>query len=344
MDQPQQTTSVWRRTEVKSPIMDAPVPVICATDVPYVPDGHRFQTFDLYLPETEATLALVGAPVDSLTEVGSPSQLPGCLVHIHGGAWRDPQLTARSIEPTVAHAFVAPGPIVSIVSINYTISPFPTHPTDPYDPSDADHGDPAREAVHPRHLEDVLHALARLHALGVDDGSFLLSGHSCGACLAFQAVLAPSSHYGLGEVANVPTPAAALGFNGLYDLPALVDGLDATHAHVRDEYDGLLSIAFGPNRLQWESASPALIDPAVIAKRLADGKVSPLVVLDQSEQDQLVPMNQRDRLATKLAQVKGLRTVVGHRCHGHHADAWQRGDMIWLGVQDALALLARGQP
>jgi len=342
MDRPQQAAAAWRRGEVQSPVMAGLVPVVCAIDLPYVPGGHRFQTLDLYLPQTPETLGLVGRPVEHLPGLSTGPALPGCLVHVHGGAWRDLQLTARSIEPTVAHAFAALGPIVVIAAINYTISPFPEHPAHPYDPSTAHRRDPAREAVHPRHLDDVFHALAHLRELGVGDGAFLLSGHSCGACLAFQSMLAPASHYELAGAPVVPTAAAVLGFNGLYDLPALVDGLDASHAHLRDEYHGLLSIAFGPDRQRWESASPALIDPAMIAARVRQAKAPPLILLDQSAQDQLVPMNQRDRFAARLAQVEGLRTVIGHRCSGDHADAWQRGDMIWRGVEDALARLAEG--
>lgn len=125
--------------------------------------------------------------------------------------------------------------------MNYTVSPFPTHPSLPYDAVKEDHSDLAREAVHPDHVRDVLRGLALLRSFGLTDQSYILSGHSCGACLSLQAVLQHPRRYGLEDVDEVPGPAALLGLNGLYDLPALVDGLGASHEHLRGEYETLLS-------------------------------------------------------------------------------------------------------
>jgi kynurenine formamidase len=94
----------------------------------------------------------------------------------------------------------------------------------------------------------VLRGLALLRTLGMEAGSYLLSGHSCGACLAFEAVLQSPQHYGLADVADAPCPAALLGVNGLYDLPALVDNLGAAHEHLRAGYLSMLTNAFGPDR------------------------------------------------------------------------------------------------
>ncbi|GAA2287217.1 hypothetical protein GCM10010145_67660 [Streptomyces ruber] len=57
-------------------------------------------------------------------------------------------------------------------------------------------------------------------------------------------------------------PAALLGLNGLYDLPApaTADGLGASHAHLRDDYEKLLSGAFGTDEEAWPGASPAGFD------------------------------------------------------------------------------------
>ena len=102
-------------------------------------------------------------------------------------------------------------------------------------------------------------------SLGLASGSYILSGHSCGACLAFQPVLQPPRHYGLGYLPEPPGPAALLGLNGLYDLPALAaaDGLGASHAHPRDDYEKFLSRAFGTDKDAWPDASPASFDPAM---------------------------------------------------------------------------------
>jgi len=126
----------------------------------------------------------------------------------------------------------------------------PTRPTLPHATA-TDHADPAREAVHPHYVSDVLHGLALLRSLGLSDGSYLLSGHSAGACIAAQAVLVSRRHHGLGHLPEPPRSAALLGVNGLYDLPALVDGLAAPHAQLRDEYERLLSFAFGADRAGW---------------------------------------------------------------------------------------------
>jgi kynurenine formamidase len=324
----------WRPAEVTSPHLKDPVPVVAAEDIPYVPRANRLQNLSVYLPATPETTRLVGTPAERLPASG------GYHVHIHGGAWRDPQLTARSIEPAVAHAFRdGPGPIAAVASLNYTLSRFPTHPTLPYDPVEDHHADPAREAVHPRHVSDVLHGLALLRSFGLTDRSYVLSGHSCGACLAFQAVLVAPRHHGLGHLPDAPVPAAVLGLNGLYDLPALVTGLGASHEHLRDDYAMFLSNAFGTDQDRWPAASPARFDPAEISARVRAGRAPDLVVLDQSAEDQLVPVNQKERFAAHLAGVSGLRVADGHRCTGRHAAPWEQGVMIWESVQDVLRLL-----
>jgi kynurenine formamidase len=335
----------WRLAEVTSPHLDDPVSVVVAADIPYISHANRFQNLSIYLPETPETAKLVGTAADSLPKPDSRSLLPRYHVHIHGGAWRDPQLTSRSIEPAVAHAFSSADgstPISAIASINYTVSQFPTHPAIPYDAIKDNHSDPAREAVHPQHVSDVLHGLALLRSFGLTERSYILSGHSCGACLAFQAILQPPAHYGLDHLADAPCPAAVLGLNGLYDLPELatVDGLGASHEHLREDYETFLSNAFGADKDRWPAASPARFDPAEIAGRVRENKAPRLVVLDQSTEDQLVPMNQRERLKANLSKVNGLRTVEGHRCTGRHAAPWEEGIMIWESLQDVVKLLS----
>ncbi len=334
----------WQLAKVTSPHLPHPVSVVAAIDVPYVPDANRLQNLSIYLPKTSETSELLGTSATSLPNPDSQSRFPRYHVHIHGGAWRDPQLTSKSIEPTVAHAFSATDAshsIIAVASLNYTLSQFPTHPSLPYDAGKDDHADPAREATHPQHVSDVLHGLALLSSFGLTDASYILSGHSCGASLAFQAALQDPRHYGLEDHLDPPCPAAVLGLNGLYDLPELVHGLGASHEHLRDDYAMLLSNAFGGDTGNWSAASPARFDPAEIAERVADGKVPRLVVLDQSTEDQLVPMNQKARLAANLGNVKGLRSVPGHQCTGKHAAPWEQGIMIWKSLQDTCELLRK---
>lgn len=331
-------TVTWTHGEVSSPRLSS-VPVIAAKGIPYLPEANHLQRLNIYLPVTESNGNLDGSLANGLPDAGSASGAPQTLVHVRGGAWRDPQLTATSIEAAVAHAFADDnGPITAIASIDYTISPFPTHPNFPYDPDEDGHDDPAREAIHPQHVSDVLHGLALLRTFGVADDSYLLSGHSCGACIAAQAVLGSPQQLGL-QIDPAPRPAGFLGLNGLYDLPALVDGLGPSHERMRGDYTMLLSTAFGPDAGQWASASPALFAVDDITARVQAGTAPRLVLLEQSPGDQLVPMNQKERLADQLSRVSGLRVVDGHRCTGRHAAPWQRGDIIWQSVQDVLQIL-----
>lgn len=333
----------WQLTYVASPLLGNPVPVVAARDIPYLPNANRLQTLSIYLPWTPETSSLIGTPVSALPESSDHSPLPLYYVHIHGGAWRAVGVTAASIEPAVAQAFSATGAPApaAVASINYTLSPFPTDSVFPYETIRDNHGDPARDAVHPQHISDVLRGLDLLRSFGLTDQSYILSGHSCGACLAFQAALQPPRHYGLDRP-DVPCPAAVLGLNGLYDLPALTDGLGASHEHVRDDYDRMLTSAFGADKRRWPEASPARFDPAIIGGRVREGKSPRLVVLDQSTEDELVPMNQKARLESTLGKVNGLQVAEGHRCTGKHAAPWQRGDMIWESLQDIFALLPDG--
>jgi kynurenine formamidase len=62
-------------------------------------------------------------------------------------------------------------------------------------------------------------------------------------------------------------------------------------------------------------------------------------VLDQSTEDQLVPMNQKDRLAAALAQVSGLRVAQGHRLTGKHVGPGEEGITICQSLLDTLRLL-----
>ena len=334
---------LWQYCEVASPKLLRPVTVIAAKGLSYVSDANRLQNLNVYLPDTAEAGSLVGKPATALLDKMNGG-IARYLVHIHGGAWRDPRLNADSIEPTVAHAYSSPDgdfQLKAIASINYTISQFSKDPTQPYDSIRNHHSDPAREAVHPQHLKDVLEGLRFLSTFGIVERSYILSGHSCGACIAFQAILQSPSYYGLTDGAKVPPPAAILGMNGLYDLPELVDGLGSSHEHLKPEYEMLLSNAFGTEREQWAAASPSCFNPAVVAKRANKNMVPHLMLLDQSMEDQLVPFNQLEKLEATL-RASGLLSVIRlERCKGKHAAPWEQGLPIWECVQDALMFMRR---
>jgi kynurenine formamidase len=349
MDHGHTSPVVWEKTSVRAPDLPSPVPVIAAKDVPYVLNGHRFQTFTVYLRRTTSNESLLGLSATRLPACSDDTQTT-CLVHIHGGAWRDPFLTSRSIEAAVAYAFSSDSsPIDTVIGINYILSPFPTHPTAPYDPwRENDPGivelidaerDPAREGRHPMHIHDVLAAFDALRRFGLE--KYLLSGHSCGACIMFQTLLQPPAYWGFHNLPPAPRPVAAIGLNGLYDLPALVHDLGPKHAQMRSEYRRLQGIAFGDDEKHWSEASPALFETERIQHWMqsSESSVPSLVVIDQSPQDQLVPVNQMERLRGNLDKVSGLHVTTGRRCVGSHAAPWEEGQIIWETVQDVLTLL-----
>lgn len=339
----------WQPAEVTSPRLDHPVPVIAARDIPYISHANRLQNLSIYLPQTPETAGLAGTPVTSLPGADAPARLPRYLVHVHGGAWRDPRLTCASIEPAVACAFSGAGlaPVAAIASLNYTASRSATRPRRSWriPPSPTT---PSRTTT-PTWL-------ARPSTRSTS--ATRCTAWPCSAPSAYQRVLRPvrpqrrrlpgapvrpaaPGHYGLGYLPEPPYPAALLGLNGLYDLPALAtsDGLGASHAHLRDDYERLLSGAFGTDQDAWPAVSPASFDPADIAARIREGNAPRLVVLDQSTEDQLVPMNQKDRLTAALAKIPGLRVAQGHRLTGKHAAPWEEGITIHQSLLDTLQLL-----
>ncbi len=327
----------WQSLDVASPVLQERVSVVAAKGIPYLPHANRFQTLNLYLRKTEVSENLIGSAPSSFGGL-TADRNSKCLVYVHGGAWRDPLVTADSIEAAVAWAFrpsETSSAIQAIASINYTLSAFPSR-----DSLDPHRSDPAREAVHPQHVKDVLTALSFLRSFGLDDRSYVLAGHSAGACITFQAILQCPACYGLDEVTAVPCPAAMLGLNGLYDLDALVEELGPSHEHLRGDYESLLSAAFGKDQKRWAAASPSCFDSDVVSNRVREGKIPHLLMLDQSADDQLVPLNQRERFTAHLEKSKELSILWGARCKGQHADPWQQGLPVWECVQDLVAHLS----
>jgi kynurenine formamidase len=332
----------WQRTIVKDPLLEKTISVIAAKGIPYASEGNRLQNLNIYIADTPETSKLIDTHAPYLPFASTLSTIPRYLVYIHGGAWRDPSLLAGSIEATVACAFAnfnEASPIKAIASLNYTLTQFPLHPADPYDAVQDDHSDPGREAVHPDHVSDIFKGLDMLRQIGMEDGSYILLGHSAGACLAFQASLQSPLYYGLKNIPEPPRPAIIAGLNGLYDLPALVHQTDTSHLGTTNDYNTMLTSVYGADESIWANASPAQMEPDLIARRLLENKIPPLIWLDQSTGDQLVPGNQLKRFSANLNKVKGLRVITGKRCKGRHAAPWQQGKMIWDTITDVIETL-----
>lgn len=336
--------STWQSFSTRSPNLNEPVSVLGIRALPYKSNPNQLQTLNIYVPNTDENQALIDTEVTALPSEATTSSSPRWLVYIHGGAWRDPYLTANAVEAAVAHLFVNPhsSAFDAVVSIDYTLSPMPTHPKLPYDPVKNNHSDPSREAHHPEHLGDVYTAFDYLRKLGLSVDSFVLAGHSCGACLMFQSVLRSPENYGLpNSMPSIPRPSALLGVNGLYGFKNLVHCLGPFHDHLDHVYQELLSIAFGEDQDKWAEASPADFDLEELRVRADAGLLPPVVMLDQSVEDQLVPVNQTETLEARLGQVNGLDVVRGHRSVGRHAAPWEQGDILSLAVLDLVEYLGK---
>ena len=197
-----------------------------------------------------------------------------------------------------------PHNIAGFVSVDYRLSPYPSHPSMPSSPSDD-----SRNSQHPEHLDDVLSALLFLGTkAGTDvqletgeivrlpdtssimEGRYILCGHSCGATLAMQATALLS-----GGRRGTRPPVALLGMEGIYDLNALV----ATHSH--PAYREFITGAFGEDEETWITASQLCCE-------LQKWQGNALLI--HSINDELVDMQQTDSAVEKLVIQGFTRTTA----------------------------------
>ncbi|CAP70887.1 uncharacterized protein PODANS_3_9450 [Podospora anserina S mat+] len=291
------------------------------SQVPYIPGGVdnstlSLQTLDVWLP----TSGTPGYATPQAPDASSlPSQSGHWIVYIHGGAWRDPMIDASSFSPTAINLLQAAAssfskgsvPIAGVASLNYRLSPHPNHPTGGRDPN--------REARHPDHISDVLGGLAFLQRLGGATGSWLLSGHSCGATLAFQAVMAPS-RWGLDTAIVKPT--VVVGLNGLYDLAGFITMPPPEYAGLRDAYEEFTRGAFGDDETVWKDACPA-----TAVDWTSEWQEGKQVVLAQSREDSLVPYDQLEKMGAYLSKSSSLN-IREMEAGGDHDDIWKKGDRL----------------
>jgi kynurenine formamidase len=232
-----------------------------------------------------------------------------------------------------------PHNVAGFVSVDYRLSPYPSHPTSPSSPSDQ-----SRNAQHPEHLNDILSALSFLGAnasqevdlkegetvrlpdsWSIMEGRYVLCGHSCGATLAMQATALLS----LGGSVGMRPPVALLGMEGIYDLTALV----ATHTH--PAYREFVTSAFGKDETSWVTASQ-------LCCRLQKWQGN--VLLIQSVNDELVDMQQTDSMVEKLVGqgfTKSTTSLAGNEgkqlsktiIDCMHDEVWEKGTELAKAIQ-----------
>ncbi|MCJ1364075.1 hypothetical protein MMC16_003184 [Acarospora aff. strigata] len=241
------------------------------------------------------------------------------ISYIHGGAWRDPTISSKSFDPALFFLLDHPvaDTIAGFASINYRLSPYPSHQNLPSLPDDA-----ARNAQHPDHIQDVIAALAFLqNEYGFKD-RYLLVGHSCGATLAFQVTMA---RWQSRNAAQFSMPQGVLGLEGIYDLGALRD----THKNI-PMYQEIIENAFGSENV-WADVSPT---SGSFLKSWTNGK---LAVLAQSVNDELVDQEQLDRMAVVLEVNQSPdREDLKLALEGKHDDVWRNGWELAQSVATAL--------
>ncbi|KAJ5637604.1 hypothetical protein N7490_007483 [Penicillium lividum] len=288
------------------------------------------------------------------------------VIYIHGGAWRDPTVTSSAFDKAATILRNSPGlPISGIASISYRLSAHPGYPQDPSTTPSNEY----RNAKHPDHIRDVEAALAFLQNTYSFGPRYILVGHSCGATLAFQAVMGAVANHreqsfnggpdddGAGARVSMSPgplppklsahPAAIVGVAGIYDLRRLQD----THRNI-GAYREFIEGAFGNDVMLWDGVSPA----QMVGSRGVEGgwTTGRLVVLAHSKDDELVDEGQVEEMREALKgweagqariPVRELssrgRLVQLLSIEGEHDDAWIHGEGLARAVKFAFVELQK---
>ncbi|KHO01788.1 uncharacterized protein MAM_00789 [Metarhizium album ARSEF 1941] len=293
------------------------VPMFHKPRVPYTRLPNNLQHVHVWIPAQYA-------PREPQSKEPLPSWLPPpdtlWIIYIHGGAWRDPLETADDLVPTLESLspalFASREAPVAFASISYSLSAYPQHSTHPSSPSD-----PSRNATHPRHLLDVLTAISHLQRTAGFGSNYILAGHSCGATLAFQAVVNPARWGTDMDRATIEAPQTVLGLNGLYDMPKMVTDPGHGYSQYRELYRQFTSSAFGPDEHVWRAISPVYMENW--AEEWPEGRH---VFVVQSRGDTLVPFSQAEALEASLLKSGGRRLRVQLlEGRGDHYDIVKQG-------------------
>ena len=203
---------------------------------------------------------------------------------------------------------MATPPIRGFASLDYRLSPHPSHPQPP-----TTQPNQLRAATHPSHIQDIRAALAYLHHKRHVDGYFLV-GHSVGATLAFQLLMGAQASGPL--VHNPPLPTAVLGIAGIYEFRDFANRNGAPYVTM---FEG----ALGPDQATWNDAAPRCF----AGSYAADWPSGRHIVLSHSEEDSLVDGKVETKAMIQRLSDDG-RAVTEATIHGEHDFAWQDGKEI----------------
>ena len=289
----------------------SPSSYVSAFDCHYTEPPTPLQTLDIHLPKAYEAFRIRAGVLETCSV---PSEIPSpkfWIVYIHGGAWRDPLITSRSFLPALS-CLSEHSSGVAFASLNYRLAPYPSHPTHP-----SERDDPARNASYPAPIQDVRAAVGWLQACFGFGSHYALVGHSCGATIAFQALMSKKVHGG-GEGASFSIPRAIVGINGIYNLPRLIE----THSG-NPAYKELVSGAFGNDVEVWKRVSP------VHAQLSETQPESMFVLLCHSREDELVAFEQSENMLEKLkVEGPGRPRQEMLVLQGRHDEAWEKGDGV----------------
>jgi kynurenine formamidase len=241
--------------------------------------------------------------------------------YIHGGAWRDPEVDSRSFRPAVEILCNSPlkASIAGYASINYRLSPYPSHPKDPSSP-----GDVSRNVHHPSHLLDVSRALLFLDDKYRINNRYVLAGHSAGATLAFQL-----NDWYIPDT-QLPQPVCVLGVSGIYDFEAFI----ASHSEI-PTYRELIENAF-PDKSLWGQASPCTSRLFGTTK----WQHAKSIIISHSDEDELVEKTQ----ASSMMELVRETPYAKEKAHflqatGTHDEIWESGHILASLITKSIEIL-----
>ena len=237
-----------------------------------------------------------------------------------------------------------------MTSVNYRLSPYPTHPSDP---SDADGG---RNAKWPDAIEDVRDAVRWLRKGGElegegegegEEGGWIICGHSVGGTMAVMVGMdgmgGVDGREGKGKEweggvwgreGGMDGLKGVVSLEGIYDFAACRDA----HSALRDMYDAFTTGAFGPEEEGgWERG-----DVLRCKRRMRDGVE--VVVVGHSRDDELVEWEQGRRLIGVLERERekereGRGEVKFVEVEGTHSQVVKEGLAVGRCVGIAIDVL-----